>query len=228
MTLGPMRMRLAAAGIVRNASVLSVVIVVAAAAWWFTAAGSGLRSGLLRTADQQAARLYRGSDFALAAARFRDPLWRAAALYRAGEYKQAAALYSGFDTAEAAYNHGNALLMQGLYEQAIVRYDRALALRPGWADAATNRDIAVQRAARIKKEGGDMSGGKLGADDVVVNPSKGPAQAAGSEIVDRESASDADLRAIWLRRVQTQPADFLRAKFAAQLAQREAAVAGTP
>jgi Ca-activated chloride channel family protein len=73
-----------------------------------------------------------------------------------------------------------------------------------------------------------MSGGKLGADDVVVNPSKGPTQAAGSEIVARVSASDADLRAIWLRRVQTQPADFLRAKFAAQLAQREAAVAGTP
>ena len=228
MTLGSARTRLAAGGIVRSAIALSAVVVAAGALWWVTAAGSGARSGVVLTADQQAARLYRRGAFALAAARFRDPLWRAATLYRAGEYKQAAALYAGFDTAEAAYDHGNALLMQGLYEQAIARYDRALALRPGWADAVTNRDIAVRRAERVKKEGGDMTGGKLGADDVVVGPSKGPTPASGTETVEGEAANDADLRAIWLRRVQTQPADFLRAKFAVQLAQRDAAAAGAP
>ena len=228
MTPGTVGTRIAAAGIVRSAIVLSAVVVAAGGLWWVTAADSGTRSGVVLTADQQAGRLYHRGAFALAAARFRDPLWRAAALYRAGEYKQAAALYAGFDTAAAAYDHGNALLMQGLYEQAITRYDRALALRPGWADAVTNRDIAVRRAERVKKEGGDMTGGKLGADDVAVGPSKGPTPASSTEAVEGEAANDADLRAIWLRRVQTQPADFLRAKFAVQLTQRDAAAAGTP
>jgi len=33
--------------------------------------------------------------------------------------------------------------------------------------------------------------------------------------------SDASIRALWLRRVQTKPADFLRARFAYQLQQAE-------
>ena len=33
--------------------------------------------------------------------------------------------------------------------------------------------------------------------------------------------SDAEMRAVWLRRVQNDPADFLRARFAWQLHRRE-------
>ena len=84
-------------------------------------------------------------------------MWQAVALNREGELEQAASLFAGFDTAEAVFNQGNALVMQGKYEAAVERYDRALALRPGWEDASVNRDIAAGRAAALEKKGGDMN-----------------------------------------------------------------------
>jgi Ca-activated chloride channel family protein len=63
-----------------------------------------------------------------------------------------------------------------------------------------------------------MTGGRMGADDMVfqqgdTSPSAGEEQVAGAQ-----EPSDAELRSIWLRQVQTRPADFLRAKFAQQYA----------
>ena len=53
--------------------------------------------------------------------------------------------------------------MQGKYEEAADRYTRALELKPEWEDATINRKIALARAEMLKKEGGDMTGGKLEA-----------------------------------------------------------------
>ena len=170
-----------------------------------------------RTADQQGQRLYRQGRYEQAAQRFADSMWRAAALFRQGEFKQAAALYSGAQTAQGAFNHGNALVMLGEYEAAVQRYDQALVLHPDWEEARVNRRIALARAERVKKEGGNMTGGKMGADDFTVSKTKGdgsPDQPPQLE----PAAGDAAARAVWLRRVQTRPADFLRAKFAYQQA----------
>ena len=41
------------------------------------------------------------------------------------------------------------------------------------------------------------------------------------EVVTGGELSDAQLQALWLRRVQTKPAEFLRAKFAYQLSRRQ-------
>lgn len=169
------------------------------------------------TADQQGQGLYRQGDFESAARRFADPNWRATAFFRAGDFKQAASIYSGMGSAEGAFNHGNALVMQGKYEEAVKRYDRALARKPGWEAAEVNRGIAVARAETVKTEGGDMTGGMMGADDFVFDSSSGDSrQDDQTETV--QSAGDAEMQAMWLRRVQTEPADFLRAKFAYQYA----------
>ena len=169
------------------------------------------------TADQQGQRLYRQGKYEAAAKRFAALQWRAAALFRAGDFKQAAALYSGVSSAEGAYNHGNALVMQGLYEDAIKSYDRALSLKPGWQDAQNNRRIAEARAERVKKEGGDMTGGQMGADDFTFQKNKSGEQPEQStEAV--AAPGEAEMQAMWLRRVQTRPADFLRTKFAYQYA----------
>ena len=45
-----------------------------------------------------------------------------------------------------------------------------------------------------------------------------------AEVAGGDPLSDDQLRALWLRRVQTKPADFLRAKFAYQLQEREGGV----
>lgn len=181
-------------------------------------ASRGIRS-LWLTADQQGMRLFEQERFADAADVFLDTEWRAAALYRAGEFKIAAGLLQGIDTAGGAYNHGNALCMLGKYADAVRRYERALELRPGWTEAEKNLAIARAGAERMDFQGGEMTGGKLEADDYVFSENKAADQ-TGEETVEEGGASlnDAEMRAVWLRGVQTHPADFLRSKFAWQAA----------
>ena len=174
----------------------------------------------LLTPDQQGYRLFEQARFAEAAEYFIDPLWQGIALFKQGEFEQSAGVFAGYDTAESAFNHGNALVMQGKYGEAAERYARALELRPEWDDATINRDIALARAAMLKREGGDMTGGMLGADDIVFSEGKSPASAGEEQVVVGQEMSDAELRAVWLRQVQTKPADFLQAKFAYQHAMR--------
>ena len=58
------------------------------------------------------------------------------------------------------------------------------------------------------------------ADEIVFEPGASDDPGGESEVSEEEGAplSDDQLQALWLRRVQTKPADFLRAKFAYQLA----------
>ena len=57
---------------------------------------------------------------------------------------------------------------------------------------------------------------------VTVSKEKPADRSGGEETVEGAvKLSDAELRAMWLRRVQTRPADFLRAKFAYQHATQE-------
>lgn len=174
----------------------------------------------LLTPDQQGHRFFERGNFAEASNRFIDPMWRGVALFRQGEFKMSAGIFAGMDTAEATFNHGNALLMQGQYDAAAERYARALELRPEWEDATNNREIALARAAMLRQEGGEGTGGKLGADDIVFTQGKSPPGAGDEQTEGGEAMSDQELRAVWLRQVQTKPADFLAAKFAYQQAMR--------
>jgi len=207
---------------IRLALALSVPILIAAPWWWYGAAAGGQLSGFLRSSDQQAQSLLAEGDASAAAVRFQDPQWRAAAAFRAGDFKQAAAIYAGLSGADAAYNHANTLIMLGQYPLAMQRYDAALALRPDWPQALQNRLIAQHRAERVEQKGGEGTGGKLGADEIRFD-AKPPAGDSGDQqqVVDGEGGSDAELRTAWLRRVQTNPGDFLRAKFSYQLGVRQ-------
>ena len=175
------------------------------------------------TADQIGYRLFTQEQYEEAAEGFVDSQWTAAALYRSGEFKQAAALFSGYDTAAGAFNHGNSLVMLGNYEEAIQRYQRALVLKPGWEAAENNLEIARLRAERVKKEGGEMTGGQLEADDYTFSDNKSSPSDTETVVEQEKDFSDKEIRAIWLRSVQTEPADFLRSKFAYQQSMTSAA-----
>ena len=170
----------------------------------------------LRTPDQQGHRLFEQKKYAEAADCFADPMWKGIALFKQGEFKKAAGVFAGYDTAEGAFNHGNALVMQGEYDDAIARYDRALELKPTWDAATTNRNIAILRAKMIETTGGNMTGGKMEADDFTFD--KGGKGGKESTETGTEGGNEKEMRAVWLRRVQTKPADFLRSKFAHQQA----------
>jgi len=173
------------------------------------------------TADQKGYREFQQEQYFDAATQFADPMWTGVALFRQGEFEQATGVFAGFDTAASAFNQGNALLMRGNYEEAAERYARALELRPGWDDAITNREIALGRAERLKQEGGDMTGGMLGADDIVYTTGESPPSAGEEQTDGGQPLSESEIRGLWLRQVQTKPADFLSAKFAYQYAVRE-------
>jgi Ca-activated chloride channel family protein len=86
----------------------------------------------LLTPDQQGYRFYERGEFGEAAIRFADPMWTGIVLFRQGEFEKSAGAFAGIDTADSTFNHGNALVMQGKYEEAADRYMRALELKPDW------------------------------------------------------------------------------------------------
>lgn len=89
--------------------------------------------------DQQAAQALRQGHAKQAQQLARDPAWRGAAAYRAGDYAAAKQALQRATGGDAAYNLGNTLARQGQYQQAIAAYDHALKLDPNNADAKTNR-----------------------------------------------------------------------------------------
>ena len=91
--------------------------------------------------DQRGYEALQSEEAKRAAELFKDPSWRGAAQYRAGDYAASAATLSGLDTAETDYNRGNALAKAGHLEEAIGSYDRALELDPNLEDARYNRDL---------------------------------------------------------------------------------------
>lgn len=168
----------------------------------------------IKTADQKAYSLYKNKEYRAAASTFTNPVWVGASLYADGEFKEAASVFTGSDDAQGHYNKGTSLLMHGKYTDAIKSLERALKLQPGWENAMVNLSIAQSRAKLVEKTGGDMTGGKLGADEIVFTNKKSKNDSTGEEEVDGgEKLSSAELRSMWLRQVQTKPADFLKSKF---------------
>jgi Ca-activated chloride channel family protein len=170
------------------------------------------------TPDQSGYRYYLKGEYEKAAETFTDPMWKGISLFRKGDFKEASSLFAGYDTAEAAFNQGNALVMLGKYDDAVERYRRALDLNPGWEDAVVNRDIAAGRAEMLRKEGGDMTGGMMGADEITFSEGKAPSSSGEEQVDGGQQLSEEEMRAVWLRQVHTKPADFLRTKFAYQYA----------
>ncbi|MBW1645779.1 MAG: VWA domain-containing protein [Deltaproteobacteria bacterium] len=102
--------------------------------------------------DQQAAAAFARRDYPAAARLAAAPAWKAAALYRAGKFREAAAVLEPFTSASACYNRGNALARAGEYEKALAAYDQALSRNPGMANARFNRELVAKLLRRRKQE----------------------------------------------------------------------------
>jgi len=201
--------------------------------WWLAAVGLVILATALcigtardpnfwRTPDQRGDALYRAHKYREAAVTYIDP-WRiGTAQYRDGSFEVAAKTFVRVPSAIGAYDSGNAWLMRGKYDAAIAAYDRALAFHPGWREALENRALAVARRDRLKPpddadeeateqpEHGETA---INGEDKKGSPADNPTEG--------DPMADEDLRASWLRRVQTTPGDFLRAKFAWQAHQND-------
>lgn len=179
----------------------------AAFTWW----------SLWLTPDQYGQRLMNRGEFTAAAEVFEDPFRQGVAWFRAGEFKKAEQAFARVADADSEFNRGNALVMQGKYSEAVERYDRVLQLEPGREDATVNREIAAERAKRLERKGGDMGDQKLGADEIRYDKDS-KSEGQDTEVTEDAPMSSSAIQALWLRRIQTKPADFLKSKFAYQLA----------
>ena len=94
------------------------------------------------TPDQTANKAYQQQDYEQAAKTFEQPAWQGAALYRKGDYAEAAKAFAKDDSAQAAYNRGNAELLANNLDEAIKTYEAALQKQPDFAEAKKNLELA--------------------------------------------------------------------------------------
>lgn len=200
-----------------------IVLLAAIFIWAFSSVDWSLRDFFL-TPDQQGSRLMAEKEYRQAAKVFQDPMQRGTALYRDGDFKGAAAAFGQDVSAPAFFNRANALVMLGKYIEAIAGYEQALSLKPGWKEAQDNLNLARIRKDKMKPPEDDAggTGGRVEADEIVFDKRAGKAPESQTETMEGgEQLSDQALRSLWLRRVQTKPADFLRVKFSYQSAVRQ-------
>ncbi len=177
------------------------------------------------TPDQQGQRLVNEGEYQQAAGKFTTPESIGAALFLAGDFEKAASVFGRSASAEAHYNRGNANIMLGNYDAAIDAYHSALSKRPDWPEAGQNLQIATLRKQAMAPPDDDHggTGGMLEADEFVFDLDAGKNKSSGEQVIDaadQQLGEDA-MRAMWLRKVETRPADFLAARFSYQLATRE-------
>ena len=177
------------------------------------------------TPDQQAQRLMDQGEYQQAAGKFTSPERIGTALFMAGEFESAASVLGRSSSAQAHYNRGNALIMLGQYEPAIEAYQNALSKQPGWQEAEQNLQIAILRKEALAPPDDDYggTGGQLEADEIVFDNTGRVNKSSSEQVVDaadQQLGEDA-MRAMWLRKVETRPADFLAVRFNYQLARKE-------
>lgn len=172
------------------------------------------------TADQQGQGAFDQSDYAEAALRFEDPLWKGTAYYLEQDFASALAEFAKVDTAEGWFNRGNALAHLERYEEAVEAYERALELQPDFPRAEANLTY-MQPFLPLEFEGGEMGtvGRDAAADEIVFDANQDRLNEEGVDTVmegDQQMVSDEQLAQMWLRQVDTSPTPFLRYKFAYQ------------
>ncbi len=183
------------------------------------------------TPDQQGRRLFERGQFAQAAATFEDPMWKGVAYYAAGNWNDAATQFSRSDTVEGLYNLGNAHAQGKEIGSAIAVYNQVLKKAPTHLAARKNRDLFLDileglqqtnDAEELSKEASSPADpSKVELREEQLQGHKDRATEAAQEGAEQANLSAAETL-LWMERVTTDPADFLRAKFAIQARSEQA------
>lgn len=169
-----------------------------------------IRSWMLRafvTPDQAGRLAYDRGDYAGAAERFTDPMWQGTAFYRAGRYGDAITAFARADTPESWFNQGDALAQLGKYAQAVASYEEALKRRPKWPQAERNLEL-VRTLVPPDDDKDDEAQDPNQKPDEVQFDDKGKKGKPGEVQLGMQTAE------MWMRNIQTTPAQLLQRKFA--------------
>lgn len=183
------------------------------------------------TPDQRGRLAFERGDFRAASEAFTDPLWRGYALYRDGQYADAAEVLTRVETAEAAFIQGMAHLRSRGYRDGVRAFETAVSRDPEYPNAAENLEtaraiVAYVEEAQEQSDTGEDRG--IGADDVVFDNESGKGE--DTVISVPEDRAEALLSADqWMTTVDTRTGDFLKSRFALERGRFVASDdAGTP
>ena len=174
------------------------------------------------TPDQQGRWQFEQGNYFAAAENFQDPLWKGIAHFQDGNLEDAVTWLVQVDSPEASYNLGNAYAKLENYPEAIASYELALEKRPGWVEAAENLELIeklIAEETQAKEEETEEGGDPTFDPDEIKFDEKGKKGKRGE--VDVAQLTDDQLAEMWMRRLQTSPADFLRHRFAAEVARKK-------
>jgi len=99
---------------------------------------------LWKNQNQRAQQALENGQAEQAAELFNQSDWKAAALYKAGQYEQALQQLQGQQSADGLYNRANALAKMGRLQQALDSYDQVLQQEQDHEDATHNRKLVEQ------------------------------------------------------------------------------------
>ena len=165
------------------------------------------------TDDQQGRYYFERENYALASQRFQDPFWRGLSLYYKGDYESALNQFALLSTAGSFFNLGNCYARLQKYEEAVASYDEALAQKPDFPEAVANRQLIaalIEKKQKEDEEESEQGDPNLDPDEIKFDE-KGEKGKKGKMEMKPEQMAE-----IWMRNIQTTPADFLRLKFLQQ------------
>lgn len=167
------------------------------------------------TPDQQGRYYFQKKDYKKAAEHFEDPMWRGLALARMGDYDAALNAFALNDSAEAWFNQGDALAHSGRYPAAVEAFHQALLHRPGWKEAKDNLALVQSLIPKPKEQKKEKK------EQVEEAPNLPPDQVRFDDKGKQGKKTRTNIKPvttadIWMRNIQTSPADFLRKRFAIQ------------
>jgi len=177
---------------------------------------------LFLTADQQGRYAFEKGDYLSAAEHFEDPYWKGISLYRLKNFDEAVNQFALLESAEAYFNIGNCYARLGGYPAAVKSYEQALEIRPKFAEAEENKKLVASLIEEEKEEEGSQEPAdpNLGADEVKFDE-KGKKGKEGE--IEQSLLSEEQVTEMWMRNIQTSPADYLRFKFRIQASPKEGA-----
>ncbi|MFV0301461.1 MAG: VWA domain-containing protein [Paracoccus sp. (in: a-proteobacteria)] len=167
------------------------------------------------TPDQQGQIAYDDRHFDRAAALYLDPMHKAHAQYRDGQYAAAVETVAGLDTPDAAFLAGMAHIKNRAYRDAIADFQTVLHRDPDFPGAAGNLELAKRildyvEGAREQSDTGEEQG--IGADEVVFD--NRDARGADTQIEGGDKGPRLLTADQWMNTVDTDTGDFLRQRFA--------------
>ncbi|UCC96909.1 MAG: VWA domain-containing protein, partial [Phycisphaerales bacterium] len=180
-----------------------------------TACAGGFRfANLWLTPDQQGRQCFDRGDYLKAAERFEDPLWKGTAYYAAGQFDDAIIQFTRAKTAEGFFNLGNAHAHKGDYPAALTSYEKAVSLKKDYPDAKFNLEYIQLLIPKPEEQEEGPPGDPSFDPDEIKFDEKGKKGKEGE--IEQAQLTDEQITELWMRRIQTSPAQFLRLKFSYQ------------